>query len=140
MVFSQSAQYALRLAAVVALHQGKSAVPGKQAASLSSVPAAYASKILRKLVESKVLQGTKGHGGGFMLSRPASRICIADILDAADAEVKPRTCVFGLNACSDRNPCALHHRWKELQESVRGWAMKTTLADVIKDNATLKLE
>ncbi len=129
MLLSQTAQYALRAMTVLtALGPGATART-RDLAGPSRVPIDYLSKILRKLVQAKLLVSERGHHGGFRLSRPPSEITIAEILEAVDEGLNGETCAFGFSRCDLKNPCPLHPMYSELTDSVKAWALRTTLAN-----------
>ena len=134
-MLSKSAEYALRIMAALAQpdREEKSLVGSQVLAQETEIPSHYLSKILRRMVEAKLLVAEKGHYGGFRLARSARSIRFADILDAVEGRSKVPLCVFGWDACSDKTPCVLHNRWKEAKVAFQGWAVKTTLQDVKDD-------
>ena len=84
MVLSQTGQYALRAMTVLtALGPGATART-RDLAGPARVPGDYLSKILRKLVEARLLVSVKGHHGGFRLARPAGEITLEEVLEAVD--------------------------------------------------------
>lgn len=116
--------------AYLALNDGEGPLRAKDIAREVNIPAFYLSKILRQMVTAGLLTGTKGHGGGFVIAKPASKIRFSHILEAINADITTPTCVFGWDACSDKYPCVLHDRWKLLRKAFNSWANRTTLADV----------
>lgn len=133
-ILSRSAEYALRIMSYLAIHSDGNVMRSKDMVHEVRVPAPYLSKILRKMVASGLLEGTKGHGGGFVIARPLEKIRFLDILHAVEESTpSSRSCVFGWNVCSDKNPCPLHDRWKVLKGSFEQWSLKTTLADIRND-------
>jgi Rrf2 family protein len=130
MLLSQTAQYALRALARIAALPPASAATAKDISAETGVPPHYLSKILRMLVEAGLLESEKGHHGGFRLNRPAVRITVADVLDAVHESVESQHCAFGYARCNDKAPCPLHPVFSKLNDSVREWASRSTLADV----------
>ncbi len=129
MVLSQTAQYALRAMTVLtALGPGATART-RDLAGPSRVPTDYLSKILRRLVEAKLLVSVKGHHGGFRLARPPEDISLGEILEAVDEWLDLKECAFGFSSCDLRNPCPLHPVYSQLTESVKSWAQRSTLAN-----------
>ena len=127
-MFSQTAIYALRAMAVLKdLHPGER-LPAKDLAERTRVPAHYMSKIMRRLVVAGLVEGRKGWGGGFRLSRSPSRITFAQVLAAVGSAVEGGVCAFGWERCDGENPCPLHGAWSRLQDCVRDWAERRTLA------------
>lgn len=133
MILSQTSEYAIRATAYIALHQGDGPVRAKDMSQAISIPPHYLSKVLRKLVEKEILAATKGHNGGFVLSRSAKKIRLLHILEAVESTVPPRHCIFGWRMCNSKEPCVLHHRWSSVNDAFQKWARTTTLADVQND-------
>lgn len=129
MYFPQTSEYALRAMARIAMSRPGITVRAKDLAAETDIPVHYLSKILRKLVTAGILAASKGHGGGFVLSKPPAKIRFADILAAVDYGSES-PCVFGWGRCSERHPCPLHDTWSRLKTSFEAWAKRTTLADV----------
>lgn len=117
----------------IALLADKGPVRAKELAAQISIPGHYLSKVLRKLVEARLLNATKGHYGGFSLGRPAGKIRLIDVLEAVQEDLPAKRCIFGWRKCSSTDPCILHHRWNEVNTSFQNWARRTTLADIQKD-------
>jgi Rrf2 family protein len=116
--------------AYFALYGAKEPLRAKDIAKEVSIPVFYLSKILRRMVEAGLLSATKGHGGGFLIAKPPSKISFADILEAIEGDISEPVCVFGWDACSDKSPCILHEHWKQMRHSFHAWANRTTLSDV----------
>ena len=130
MLLSQTAEYALRAMAWLALQSPETPVRAQDMASGTGIPLHYLSKILRRLVVADLLESQKGQGGGFALARPPQDISFEDILMAVDVYPHQRRCAFGLGNCKDLNPCPLHVSWNALSNAVHDWACATTLADI----------
>jgi Rrf2 family protein len=125
---SQTAEYALRAMAELALAESGTALKASELSRATNVPVHYLSKVLRRLVAAGLLVSQKGHGGGFALARPAHRIRFADVLEAmGEAPVSGR-CAFGWGDCDARHPCPLHPAWSTLNDALVRWAHDSTLA------------
>lgn len=130
MHLTQTAEYALRTMAQLAIAESGEYVPAKDLATLTEIPSHYLSKLLRKLVVSGLLRSEKGHGGGFCLAKPPHRIRIIDVLQAVDAGPVPDRCGFGWGKCNPQKPCPLHPIWSQLSEAYEDWARRRTLSDL----------
>lgn len=85
----------MAIAAVVdvALHARGTLVSAKALAARHGLAARHFETILRDLVRSGILKGTRGSRGGYELARERRRISIGDIVravDKADDEALPR--------------------------------------------------
>jgi Rrf2 family iron-sulfur cluster assembly transcriptional regulator len=130
MFFPQTVEYALRAMAYMVVHADGERLTSQELSAATRIPVAYLSKILRKLVEADLLEGQRGHGGGFKLAKPPSKVRFADIFNAVDFELQADHCVFGAQACDPKKPCPLHGVWGDLKDPFIQWARKTTLLDV----------
>lgn len=125
-----SQRYAL--SAVVTLARSDERMAVSDLAAAAKVPPAFLAKLLRELSRTGVVEGVKGHHGGFRLGRPASKIVVNDVLAPLVAEdsatVSP--CAMGDRACDASEPCALHHRWALATAGVRMLVSTVTIADI----------
>lgn len=130
MLLSQTSEYAIRVMACLAMHPPENVVPASALSNESGIPPHYLSKILRKLVSSKVLRASKGHGGGFTLAQAPERVRVIDIIEAVEPPVPERHCIFGWRICNSKNPCILHDRWSKVNDAFQDWIRSTTLAEI----------
>ncbi|WP_373045964.1 RrF2 family transcriptional regulator [Vulgatibacter sp.] len=130
MLFNQTAEYALRAMAHLALLPEGTSVRARDLSAATGIPPDYVSKVLRRMVREGLLLSQKGHGGGFRLARPPAAIRFADVLAALDEGLDPERCAFGWGACGGHAPCPLHNAFSKLKAAVNTWASETTLADV----------
>lgn len=106
-------------------------LPATVIAEKTQIPSHYLHKIMRKLVNAGLVVSTKGHGGGFRLSRPPGRITYGNILEAMGYEKEIADCVFGWGRCRESKPCPMHGSWSQLNRQFVAWAEETTLAHII---------
>lgn len=124
-----SSEYALR-AMVCLAARAPDWVTARELAAMANVPPAFLSKVLRRLVRAQLIEGQRGHHGGFRLGKDPQTVRIVDVLEAARVETTPDRCAFGFDRCNEGAPCPLHAMHKELQHRCRAWAEDTRLADV----------
>ena len=129
-LLSPRAVYALRAMAVLANIPPGESLRSDELAERAAIPSAFVSKVMRRLVAGGLVEGRRGHGGGFRLARAPARITFGEILAAVGFSVDPRQCVFGFGECDKLNPCVLHDTWQALKEALTAWANGATLADV----------
>lgn len=139
MFLNQTLQYALRAMACVVNHDSIEPIRSKELSVRTGVPIHYLSKIMRKMVEAGYVESQKGHGGGFILKIPPSRIRIIDVLNAMGFDKDAQPCVFGWKKCSNEVPCPLHPVWKNLKSGFEEWAHQTTYEDIRDDKDKLSI-
>jgi Rrf2 family iron-sulfur cluster assembly transcriptional regulator len=127
---SNTAEYALRAMTMLALDGKEAAINARDLSGKTRVPVHYLNKIMNRLVEAGLATSTKGHGGGFRLGKPASRISYLDILKVMGYNFESRQCVFGWEACRSDRPCPMHDSWSRANDSFVAWARATTLASL----------
>ena len=129
MLFNQTAEYALRAMALLAVRSGEPCLAG-ELAEAAHIPRHYVSKVMRRLVVAGLVTSKRGRGGGFVLARPASEVRFSEILAATDVVLDGGICAFGLGQCSKVDPCVLHPVWSRLKSDIERWGETTTLADI----------
>jgi Rrf2 family iron-sulfur cluster assembly transcriptional regulator len=136
MLLSQTAEYALRAMAWLALAPKGKPVRAADLSHATGIPAYYVSKVLRRLVLANLLESQKGQGGGFSLARAPREITFIDILSAVDALPTQGRCAFGWGQCDATNTCPLHNAWSQLDQRIRDWATSTNLEEIANLAAT----
>ncbi len=111
---THSARYALSAMVVLGRLEGTERISVVELATRAAVPDAFLSKLLRHLGRHGIVEGLKGHHGGYRLGRSASEIKLVDVLNALDDHegAEQLECALGARPCNPGQPCALHHRWQ----------------------------
>ena len=90
MKLTRASSYALHAVAYMAQQKnGDRPVASHKIAQERDIPERFLLKVLKPLVEAKVLVSVKGPNGGYRLARPASEISLLEIVEAVDNENKP---------------------------------------------------
>lgn len=82
------------------------------------IPQHFLSKILQTLARDRLVISFKGVKGGFQLARPATEICLLDIVRATDGEAFLDNCVLGFPSCGEESPCPVHPMWKRAKQII----------------------
>jgi Rrf2 family protein len=107
-------------------HAGAAALAGEIGA-----PANYLGKLLQTLAREGVVKSQKGLGGGFRLARDPRDISLFEVVEPFEHVSRWAGCVLGRPECSDRNPCALHDRWKRVRDAYLRMLHRTTIAQIL---------
>src|SRR5205814_1303169 len=100
-------------------------------AEQASIPANYLSKIMWTLGHAKIVDATRGNGGGYRLRRSAAEIHLFEVVELFDRDRIGLACFFGGGkACDPDKPCAAHEAWRGVSTAYVGFLHTTTVADI----------
>ena len=130
-MISKTATHAMR-AMVILAEQAPDTFAGAGAiAKEIGAPQNYLGKLLQQLAREGLVDSQKGHGGGFRLAKPPSKITLYDVVEPIDQVSRRQGCFLGQLLCSDGTACAVHGDWAKVLETYMSFLHKTTLAKVI---------
>ncbi len=84
MKISRSTGYGLLAAGYIAKNEKEGIVLSQTISKEYDIPLEYLLKILQQLVRANLLRSKRGPRGGFVLSKPASKITMLEIIEAVD--------------------------------------------------------
>ena len=132
MIYSRSAEYAIRAFVNLAQAPPGTYVMVKQIAAAEGIPTHFLAKILQQLARKGLLRSSKGPTGGFTLRVPSDDIRMLDIVEALDGTEEYQKCAAGLAECSDEMPCPMHDSWKALRSRIMDYLGRNTIQDLAK--------
>ena len=131
MIVSTKGRYALRVMIDLAEHQTERYVPLKEVAARQEISEKYLENILKVLVQNGFLEGLRGKGGGYRLTRSPDQYTVAEILLLTEGSLAPVSCLTpGAPACERMANCRTYTMWKGLNDLIADYFGKITLADL----------
>lgn len=131
MIVSTKGRYALRVMIDLAEHQAERYVPLKEVAARQDISEKYLENILKVLVQNGLLEGLRGKGGGYRLTRSPDQYTVAEILLLTEGSLAPVSCLTpGAPACERMANCRTYTMWKGLNDLIADYFGKITLADL----------
>ena len=131
MIVSTKGRYALRMMIDLAEHQAERYVPLKEVAARQDISEKYLENILKVLVQNGFLEGLRGKGGGYRLTRSPDQYTVAEILLLTEGSLAPVSCLTpGAPACERMANCRTYTMWKGLNDLIANYFGKITLADL----------
>ena len=131
MIVSTKGRYALRVMIDLAEHQAERYVPLKEVAARQEISEKYLENILKVLVQNGFLEGLRGKGGGYRLTRSPDQYTVAEILLLTEGSLAPVSCLApGASACERMSNCRTYGMWKGLNDLISNYFGKITLADL----------
>lgn len=132
MIYSRSAEYAIRAFVHLAHVPDSRYAMVKQIAEEEEIPAHFLAKILQQLARKGLLRSSKGPTGGFSLRVSPEDISLMHIVEALDGLSDYQRCASGLAECNDEMACGIHDSWKAVRSHIIDYLERTTIADVAK--------
>ena len=134
MMISTRGRYALRILVDLAENQSEGYITLKEAADRQEISEKYLESIVKDLVKAHFVEGVRGKGGGYRLSRPAEEISVLDVLQSADGAIVPVACLEeGSAPCSRAAFCKTLPLWKGLDRVVSEYLSGYTIRDLAEE-------
>ncbi|MGD1996283.1 MAG: Rrf2 family transcriptional regulator [Anaerolineae bacterium] len=132
MQMSTRGRYALRAMVDLAMHSEEGPVARRDIAERQSISADYVAQLFRQLREAGLVEGIKGRGGGYVLTRDAAAIRVGDVVRAAEGPIAPVPCAIPSKEapCSRVDGCVAHMLWKQLSRTMAEFLDSITLEDL----------
>lgn len=151
MMFSTKAEYGVRVMVELARRasdqadggadgtSGDPVVPLAEIAEHDGMPLAYLEHLVARLRKAGLLDSKRGSRGGYMLSRPADQITMAEVVEALEGSIAPIECISqaadGTITCSRESDashiCPTKMLWTKVRLSIVRALLETTLADLL---------
>ncbi len=136
MLFSQTAEYALR-AAVWLADTPQTPHTTQEIAKVTKVPAGYLSKVMQALGRSGLVKSQRGLGGGFLLTRSPEELSVLDIVNAVDPVQRIHTCPLNLKS-HGKKLCPLHRKLDDAMAAMEEAFASTSLSDLVHSSSKIK--
>lgn len=123
-------RYAVTAMLDLAIHATEKPVSLNDISNRQGISLSYLEQLFSKLRKSSLVDSVRGPGGGYLLSRAASNIQVAEIIDAVNESIDATRCGRLAN-CQGGKECLTHHLWCDLSEQIHGFLSSITLASLI---------
>ena len=124
MMVSTKGRYALRVMIDLAEHQSEGYVPLKEIAARQEISEKYLESILKVLVQQRFLEGLRGKGGGYKLTRAPETYTVGSILRLTEGSL-------ATVACPRMAECRTYPLWYKLDGMISEYLDSVTLADLM---------
>lgn len=131
MLISTKGRYALRVMIDLAEHVGGGYIPLHDIAARQEISEKYLESILSVLSKARYLEGLRGKGGGYRLTRPPETYTVGSILRLTEGSLAPVDCLKQPdNICPRAASCRTLAMWREFGELTDRFFDGKTLADL----------
>lgn len=133
-MISTKGRYALRVMADLAQQDGNNFIPLEEIAARQGISKKYLEIILKTLVTNKFLQGMRGKGGGYRLTRSPKEYTVGEILELVEGTLASVACLRAdAEPCERREKCSTLPMWVRFDRMVHDFFYGITLADLIEN-------
>ena len=132
MIVSTKGRYALRVMIDLSEHQSEKYVPLKEIAARQEISEKYLENILKVLVQNGFLEGLRGKGGGYRLTRSPDQYTVEEILMLTEGSLAPVACLEQEHVdCPRMADCRTLPMWRKLNTMINDYFDGITLADLV---------
>jgi FeS assembly SUF system regulator len=107
-------------------------VAAMEIASVTGIALPTVSKILKLLVNAKVLVSTRGVKGGYALARTPEKITLAAVISALEGPIALTECSISQQGCGQASGCEIRGSWSLINQTIHNALESVTLADMIR--------
>ena len=133
MMISTKGRYALRVLIDLAEHQGEGCIPMKDVAARQGISLKYLEKIMPHLI-GRLVEGQKGKGGGYRLSRPPEECRVGEVLRLMEGDLAPVACLEGgAEPCLRAAQCRTVGMWRRFHRLINEHFDGISLADLLRE-------
>ena len=132
MLVSTKGRYALRIMLELAQFDRTRFIPLPYIAEQEGISEKYLESIISVLSKAGLVEGLRGKGGGYRLSRDLSDYSVGEILRLTEGSLAPVSCLDGeVNSCPRANQCQTLPMWEKLDSLINAYLDSVTLPDLL---------
>ncbi len=131
MMISTKGRYALRVMIYLALHGRDQYIPLKAITDKEEISIKYLEAIIAVLNKAGLVEGVRGKGGGYRLTRAPGDYTVGSILKLTEGTLAPVACLeCQSNTCKRASSCPTLPMWKKLNTLIDNFFAEITLEDL----------
>ena len=132
MKISTKGRYAIRVMIDLAENNTGSYIPLKDIAARQDISEKYLESIISALTKAHFLEGLRGKGGGYKLTREPSQYTIGSILKLTEGSLAPVACLDDTpNNCPRVSSCKTLSMWENFYKMIEEYFEGITLEDLL---------
>ena len=132
-MISTKGRYALRVMLDLAEQEPGEYIPLKDVAERQEISKKYLEIIVKDLVKGKLIKGSSGKGGGYMLCRKKEDYTVGEIIELMEGPLVSVACLHSdAQKCPRAGICKTLPLWCELDTVIHDFFYSKKLVDLIK--------
>ena len=133
-MISTRGRYALRVMLDLSEHYNGEYVPLSEISKRQEISMKYLEIVVKALVQKKLLEGQRGKGGGYRLTRPLEEYKVGEILELTEGNLASVACLEpGAEECPRENMCKTVKMWKNFDAMVHEFFYSISIADLLEE-------
>ena len=131
MLVSTRGRYALRVMIDLSEHNNGDYITLRDIAGRQEISEKYLESIISVLVKASFVEGMRGKGGGYKLTRPPESYTIGSVLKLTEGSLAPVACLEGKSKdCKHSTECKTLPMWEKLNSLIDDYLEGITVADL----------
>ena len=102
------------------------------------MPLELLAKVLQRLVQRGVLKSQQGIHGGYLLSRAADTVTVAEVVEAIDGPLQLTVCGTTDERCEQFSKCNIRDPLHRIRDRIIGALMACTIAELAPRTVTTR--
>ena len=135
MLISTKGRYALRVMLELAQGEPGECMPLPVIAQRQGISEKYLESIIAVLARAGLVEGQRGKGGGYRLSRELKDYSVGEIVRLTEGSLAPVSCLEGENTCPRADKCLSLPVWEKLDALINDYLDSVSLADLLAERA-----
>lgn len=132
MLISSKGRYTLYVLVDLAKNGQNRYIPLKEIAERQNISKKYMEGILKTLVDRNLLEGVKGKGGGYKLTKEPKDYSLGEILRLTEGDLASVPCTSRTHEhCNHMASCPSHPIWQQLDNLINNYLDSVTLANLL---------
>jgi Rrf2 family protein len=131
---SKKADYALIAMRHLAVRPDEGDSSTREIAEQYDIPVELLAKVLQRLVRQGLVASHQGTRGGYHLSRPATAISVADVIEAIDGPFTVTACSTVEENCEQYSKCSVRDPLWRIKERILMALRTCTVAELASDS------
>lgn len=131
-MISTRGRYAIRILLDLAEHRSGDFIPMRDMAQRQDISLKYIGKIMPLLKTAGLVDSSHGIGGGYKLTRAPEQYTLWEILQVAEGDMAPVSCLQkDATVCDRAAECRTLPVWEKYYELTKDYFESITLADLL---------
>lgn len=133
MKLSTKGKYGLKAMFELAKSSNEGPVSLRYISKQQNISDQYLEQIFSSLKKANLVKSIRGAQGGYLLSKPANEITVADILKVLEGDLAFTECLLDSEACENFDSCSTRYVWAQIKKAIENVTMSISLQDMVDD-------